>query len=88
MPFGVNDLTVGFEDALASFLEARLEQANLDFEDAQAVCWRHREGSIGWTVSVRRSVSSAADAPSGSNRHKTQSCDVRAVAIRDAQRRT
>ena len=55
MPFWVNDLTVGFEDALASFLEARLQQANLDFEDAQAVCWRHREGSIGWTVSVRRS---------------------------------
>jgi len=54
MPLGVNDLTVGFEDALAGFLEPRLQQANLAFEHAQAVSRRNREGSVGRTVSVRR----------------------------------
>ena len=49
----MNDLTVGFEDALAGFLEPRFQHTNLAFEDAQAVSRRHHEGSTGRTVNMR-----------------------------------
>jgi hypothetical protein len=65
MPFGMNNLTMGLEDADTSFLETRLEQSNLDFEDSQTVSWRHREGAFGWTVSVRRASVTPHGCPAG-----------------------
>ena len=64
MPFGVNDLTVGLEHTLAGFFEARLQQTNFAFEDAQAMRRRHLEGSTGRTISVRRrSLTTPHDCP-------------------------